>query len=144
MMDPIIIQGDEQSRLDPKLPDGGLPPAVGVQSFQEAYAKYYPLDTSQQTGAYSGCTLPSIAAHTCGEYPVNTSTGLNYSLNSEMSYRIADHWYVGGILNGNNTNNYNTITAGFFFRYLFKPQVPTEDYPTGLFPYDGFRPLRVP
>ncbi|WP_263417431.1 cellulose synthase subunit BcsC-related outer membrane protein [Terriglobus albidus] len=118
--------------------------AVGVQSFQEAYAKYYPLDTSLQTGAFSGCTLPSIAAHTCGEYPVNTSTGLNYSLNSEMSYRIADHWYVGGILNGNNTNNYNTITAGFFFRYLFKPQVPTEDYPTGLFPYDGFRPLRVP
>lgn len=30
----IIIEGDEQSRLDPALPDGGLPPAVGVQSWQ--------------------------------------------------------------------------------------------------------------
>src|SRR5688572_11973665 len=35
MTDPLIhIEGDEQSRLDPSLPDGGLPPAVGVQSFQ--------------------------------------------------------------------------------------------------------------
>src|SRR6187551_1411278 len=31
---PIIIEGDEQSRLGPDRPDGGLPPAVGVQSFQ--------------------------------------------------------------------------------------------------------------
>ena len=30
----LLITGDEQSRLDPALPDGGLPPAVGVQSFQ--------------------------------------------------------------------------------------------------------------
>ena len=30
----IIIEGDEQSRLDPALPDGGLPPYPGVQSYQ--------------------------------------------------------------------------------------------------------------
>jgi cellulose synthase operon protein C len=29
-------------------------------------------------------------------------------------------------------------------RFLFKPQFPTPDYPTGLFPSDGFRNLRVP
>jgi hypothetical protein len=34
MTDPLIIHGPEQSLLDPTLPDGGLPPAVGVQSFQ--------------------------------------------------------------------------------------------------------------
>src|SRR4051812_49219797 len=32
-MDPIVIQGPEQSLVDPTLADGGLPPAVGVQSF---------------------------------------------------------------------------------------------------------------
>ncbi len=31
---PIYIEGCEQARFDPSLPDGGLPPAVGVQSFQ--------------------------------------------------------------------------------------------------------------
>ena len=35
MDDPqIIIEGGEQSRLDPTLPDGGLPPYPGVQSYQ--------------------------------------------------------------------------------------------------------------
>jgi len=31
---PILIEGDEQSRLDPALPDGGLRPYPGVQSYQ--------------------------------------------------------------------------------------------------------------
>ncbi|HSV14659.1 MAG TPA: hypothetical protein VLI90_10385, partial [Tepidisphaeraceae bacterium] len=34
MSDLIQIHGREQSLLDPNLPDGGLPPVVGVQSFQ--------------------------------------------------------------------------------------------------------------
>src|SRR4051794_39386491 len=31
---PIMIEGDEQARVDPALANAGLPPAVGVQSFQ--------------------------------------------------------------------------------------------------------------
>ena len=31
---PIIIQGDEQSRLNMDLPDGGLPPLPGVHNIQ--------------------------------------------------------------------------------------------------------------
>ena len=27
--EPLIIKGDEQSKIDPNLPDAGLPPAVG-------------------------------------------------------------------------------------------------------------------
>jgi hypothetical protein len=32
-VDPIIIEGPEQSMLDPNLPDGGLPPVVGACSY---------------------------------------------------------------------------------------------------------------
>jgi tetratricopeptide (TPR) repeat protein len=120
--------------------------AVGVQTFQENSQSYFPLDRGIQTGFASSlnCTTATIANHTCGEYPNNSNTGGNYSINSEGAYRIADHWYAGGFLSANNTNNYNTVTAGFFVRYLFRPQVGTDDYPTGLFPVEGFRPLRVP
>ena len=76
--------------------------------------------------------------------PTNSNTGGNYSINAEGAYRIAEHWFAGGFLSANNTNNYNTITGGFFVRYLFRPQYGTDDYPTGLFPVEGFRPLRVP
>ncbi len=106
--------------------------SVGVQTFQEASAPYYPLDQPLQLGAGNAY------------YGQNSSTGLNYGLNAEGSYRIADHWYVGGFASANNSRNYNTVNGGFFVRYLFKQQVSTEDYPTGLFPVSGFRPLRVP
>jgi hypothetical protein len=106
--------------------------SVGIQTFQSSSAPYYPLDRGTETGS-GNATFPSTS-----------NTGLNYAINSEASYRIADHWYSGGFLTGNNTNNYNTVTGGFFIRYLFRPQFPTEDYPTGLFPLEGFRPLRVP
>ncbi len=116
--------------------------SVGVQTFQEDSQTYYPLDPGLQNGIV--CTNLQLIAGTCGRTPVNSNTGGNYSVNSEGAYRIADHWYAGGFLSANNTNNYNTVTGGFFVRYLFRPQFGTEDYPTGLFPVEGFRPLRVP
>ncbi len=120
--------------------------SVGIQTFQEDSQVYFPLDRGIQTGfaTSQNCTTATIANHTCGQYPVNSNTGGNYNINTEGAYRIGDHWYAGGFLSGNNTNNYNTVTAGFFVRYLFRPQVGTDGYPTGLFPVEGFRPLRVP
>jgi predicted Zn-dependent protease len=106
--------------------------SIGVQSFQEDAAPYYPLDLALETGSGNA------------QMAVNSNTGLNYAFNTEEAYRVADHWYVGGFLSANNTNNYNTVSGGFFVRYLFKQQQPTESYPTGLFPTSGFRPLRVP
>lgn len=108
--------------------------SVGVQTFQEATAPYYPLDRPLQTGSGNA------------SYSQNSATNLNYALNAEGSYRFADHWYIGAYAVANNTNSYNMISGGFFVRYLFKPQYPTETYPTGLFPTSGstFRPIRVP
>ena len=106
--------------------------AIGVQTFQEDTAAYFPLDRALQLGFANQY------------YGVNSDTGLNYSLNSEGSYRIADHWYVGGFATANNSRNYNTVNGGFFVRYLFKQQASDENSPTGLFPVTGFRPLRVP
>ncbi len=106
--------------------------SIGVQTFQEDSAPYFPLDRPLQTG--SGNAF----------FPQNSDTGLNYAINSEGAYHVAEHWYVGGFLVANNTNNYNTVSGGFFVRYTFKPQYPTETYPTGVFPTAGFRPLRVP
>ena len=123
--------------------------SVGVQTFQEDNGLYFPLDPALQTIAYTACinytgsTVP-IANRSCGQQPLNANTGLNFSLDSELSYHVNDHWYVGAFINANNTNNYDTVQGGFFGRYMFRPQYPTADYPTGLFPVEGLRPLRVP
>ncbi len=124
--------------------------SFGVQTFQEDDALFFPLDRGLQSSyaatANGGiaCTAAQTANHTCAQYPVNSNTGGNYGLNAEGAYRIAEHWYAGGFISANNTNNYNTVTGGFFVRYLFRPQIGADDYPTGLFPVEGFRPLRVP
>lgn len=123
--------------------------SVGVQTFQEDNGIYFPLDTALQNNAYSICvnstgsTVP-IINRSCGQQPLNSNTGLNFSFDSELSYHVNDHWYVGGFVSANNTNNYDTVQGGFFMRYMFRPQYPTVDYPTGLFPVEGLRPLRVP
>jgi len=122
--------------------------AVGIQAFEQANQIWFPLDQGAQNGAATeicGTTLPSSLNNTaCANTPLSTNIGANYNLDLQGSYRIADHWYIGGFLSGNNTSNYNTVSGGFFVRYLFKSQVPAPDYPTGLFPHDGFRALRVP
>ena len=120
--------------------------SVGVQTFQEDSANLFPLDPATQTAAQSNCTLVQLANRSCTAafLPVNTSTGANFNVEAEFSYRITDHFYVGAQLLANNTNSYNMVQPGAFLRYTFKPQFPTEDYPTGLFPMSGFRPLRVP
>jgi predicted Zn-dependent protease len=120
--------------------------AFGIQTFEQDTGLYYPLDPVQQNGAYSGCSLTQIAQNNCPTAQVakSTSTGANFNLGGEFSYRFGEHWYLGGALAANNTNNYTMVQPTFFARYLFRPQYPTEDYPTGLFPIEGFRPLRVP
>ena len=120
--------------------------SVGVQTFQEASDKYYPLDSGTETEyiALNCAGVVTSAAQPCGNTPLNSNTGLNYSIDAKLAYHVNEHWYIGAFLSGNNTNNYNTISGGFFARYLIRPQVQTVDYPTGLFPVEGFRPLRVP
>jgi hypothetical protein len=107
--------------------------SLGVQAFQEDSTPYYPLDPSIQ------------AARGNPFYPEQTNVGGNYSLDAEGAYAIAEHWYVGGYLNFNNSRDYASEKVGFFMRYLFRPQPMIEETgPTGLFPIQGLRPLQIP
>jgi hypothetical protein len=106
--------------------------AAGVQTFQQDKAPYFPLDVPIQTDFKNPFT------------PSTSTTSLSYSFNSEGAYLLNGHWFIGAFLSANNTNNYNNVSGGFFVRYLFKSQYTIEDYPTGMFPVTGMRPLRVP
>ncbi len=107
--------------------------SVGVQGFNEETSPYFPLDVAIQ-GAQGN-----------PYYPAMTSVGGNYNFESEASYAIAEHWYVGGYASFNNSRDYASSKAGFFVRYLFRPQPMLEETgPTGLFPVQGLRPFQVP
>ncbi|MDE1154209.1 MAG: cellulose synthase subunit BcsC-related outer membrane protein [Acidobacteriaceae bacterium] len=114
--------------------------AIGIQTFQEDTQYYFPLASDAPAQA----TVPAAACNPFCGLNLNSNTGLNYSIDSQVAYQVNEHWYVGGFLTGNNTNNYNYVSGGAFARYTFRPQVQTATYPTGLFPIEGFRPVRVP
>jgi cellulose synthase operon protein C len=107
--------------------------SLGVQAFQEDSTPYFPLDSAIQ------------AAQGNPYYPEQTTVGGNYDLETEASYAIAEHWYVGGFMAFNNTRDYASDKIGFFLRFVVRPQPESEEGgPNGLFPVQGLRPLHVP
>jgi hypothetical protein len=140
---PVRVEGRYHSNFHYSI--GG---SLGAQIFQQNAAPFYPLDPGLQTSliASSGaaCTPALAATYACGEYPQIVSTLFNYTANSEVSWRFTDHWYGGGFVSANNSNNFNTVSAGFFFRYVFRAQHSTQGYPAGLFQIDGVRALQIP
>jgi hypothetical protein len=109
---------------------GGL----GLQAFQEDKTPLWPLvgDKALET-SMSDASLPE-----------KTSVGPNYDLHGQAAYQVSPHWFAGGTFSANNTRNYEAGSIGFFVRYLFREQPSTASGPTGQFPAEGFRPLRVP
>ncbi|MGA2168951.1 MAG: cellulose synthase subunit BcsC-related outer membrane protein [Terracidiphilus sp.] len=108
--------------------------SLGVQAFQEDLAPLWPLavDKALET-AMNNAMLPA-----------RTSVGPNYDLRTDVAYQIGPHWFAGGFFGANNSRNYSAVSAGFFVRYLLRPQPSTAATPTGIFPTDGLRPFTVP
>jgi hypothetical protein len=106
--------------------------SAGVQAFQEDSSPFFP-------------TRPDLqAASLQATYPAQSVVSGSYDVQGRLAYRVADHWFVGAFTQLSNSRNYNQQQAGFFIRYLFRPQYPSDDGATGLFPSTGLRPLLVP
>jgi len=122
---PVRFDGHSGTNFHYRI-DGSL----GIQAFQEDAAPYFPLDEA---------TLGTQS------YPTRDSISGNYLFDAEGSYRVAEHWFAGGTFSANNSRGYNSVNLGFFVRYMFRPQFPTEEGPpTGIFPVIGLRPMQVP
>ncbi len=140
---PVTFNGNHKSRFHYLLSG-----AVGMQTFGQDQAPFYPLDPILQLSFVPPvgvvCTGVQANSYNCGQYPQITTTSVNYSVRAQTSYRFGEHGYGGGFVFANNTNNYNDVSGGFFFRYVFGNQPSSGGYPTGQFPVQGFRPLRIP
>lgn len=84
-----------------------------------------------------------------GSVSTNTPTaqsviGANYNLGGNFSYKLDEHWFVGGFADVNNASNYQARSAGFSVRYMRLPQVQSLVGATGLMAPQGPRPLLIP
>jgi hypothetical protein len=101
-----------------------------------------------QTGfvppAGSTCVSTQSPSFSCGYYPQTVTTAFDYRVVAQVSYLFADHWYLGGLLSANNSNNFNDVTAALSIRYALRTQASSEGRPTGLLPIQGLRTLQIP
>jgi tetratricopeptide (TPR) repeat protein len=140
--------------------------ALGLQAFQEDTSLYYPTHVyaapvtapvTTPTGVLARSvasaylrplppTAPTVPVTPFSNpsYPAQSVVGSNYDLHAEISDHVVDRWYIGGFISLNNTRDYANQTIGFFIRYMTRAQDLSEGEPSGLFPYQGFRPLLVP
>lgn len=126
---PITWQGHYETRLHYEILGG-----LGVQAFQQDATPLFPLPGQKAAEiALNNASLPAL-----------TSVGANYNLRGNVAYQITPHWFAGGFITGNNSRNYNEVSAGFSIHYMFRAQPATVTTPTGLFPTDGLRPFSVP
>jgi len=108
--------------------------SLGVQAFQQDLTPLWPLagDKALETSQNNAML------------PAKTSVGPNYDFRTQVAYQISPHWFAGGYLSANNSRNYESVTTGFYIRFLFREQPSTVNGPTGIFPTDGLRPFTVP
>jgi tetratricopeptide (TPR) repeat protein len=140
---PVSVRGSRGSDLH-----YDVRASLGMRTFQQDAAPFYPLDPLLQTGfvppAGSTCVSTQSPSFSCGYYPQTVTTAFDYRVVAQVSYLFADHWYLGGLLSANNSNNFNDVTAALSIRYALRTQASSEGRPTGLLPIQGLRTLQIP
>jgi len=118
--------------------------ALGVQSFKQNDAPYFPGDASRQGGASrAAAAATTLGLNTLpfnGQYTGTSKTGLAYNLAGLVEYQLAPQIFLGSALSLSNAQNYRQITAAIYLRYLFNG---ARQFAT---PSSGFmmRPLSSP
>lgn len=99
--------------------------SIGVQSFRENSAAYFPGDTTMQANWETVATANAVAAPAGVTwnvfYPGQSKTGLGFRLGGEAEYQFAPKWVVGGKVSVDNATDYTQTSGLVYVRYHFEP-----------------------
>lgn len=97
--------------------------SLGVQSFTQNDAPYFPTDPVRQNASYAAAGIAGSQNLTGtgynGMYAGSTETGLAYNFAGALEYQLAPALYLGGALGLNNAQNYRQLTGSIYLRYMF-------------------------
>lgn len=109
--------------------------SIGVQTFRENSAAYFPGSTSLQTAwENTAATANSAAGGPAGvswktSYSGQTKTGVGFRLAGVAEYRLAPKWVVGGRLAFDNASDYFQSAGLLYLRYNFEPNTRPVNFP---------------
>lgn len=100
--------------------------SVGVQRFKTSDSPFFPNDPALQSALQSRAAIdPTLATVHSG----GSRTGIGYSFQGALEYRLAPHWHVGGQLGFDNARGFNQQAGLIFLRYWFEPQTRPIYFP---------------
>lgn len=98
--------------------------ALGVQSFKEDTARYFPGDDNLQLQAQlsaADALERGLTSNGQAMYPGQSKTGLAYNLSAAMEYQLAPQLFMGGNLGIDNARDYRQWAGTVYLRYLMEP-----------------------
>lgn len=108
-----------------------LDASVGVQTFRENDAPYFPGSSALQAEWESLATVGAAPTGVTWKtfYPGQTKTGLGFRITGAAEYRFAPKWLVGGKLSVDNASNYLQTSGLVYLRYSFEPSTRAPAFP---------------
>ncbi len=107
--------------------------SIGIQSFRENSAAYFPGDATQQANWETVAAANSVAAPSGvtwrSFYPSQSKTGLGFRLGGEAEYQFAPQWVVGGRVSIDNASDYTQTSGMVYMRYSFDPIYAPTKFP---------------
>jgi len=95
--------------------------SVGIQTFRENSAAYFPGDATLQSNWETVATANSVAAPTGVSYkafyPSQSKSGLGFRLGGEAEYQFAPQWTVGGKVAIDNASSYTQTSGIVYLKY---------------------------
>lgn len=109
--------------------------SIGIQSFRENSAAYFPNSSALQSAWESAAaTANATAGAPAGvtwktTYPGQSKTGLGFRLGGAAEYRLAPQWAVGGKVALDNASDYFQVSGLLYLRYNFEPSSRPVAFP---------------
>ena len=109
--------------------------SIGLQSFRESSAAYFPTSAGLQTAWEAAATeANATAGGPTGvtwktSYPGQSKTGLGFRMGGAAEYRLAPKWVVGGKLAIDNASDYFQTSGLIYLRYNFEGSNKDVSFP---------------
>lgn len=107
--------------------------SIGIQSFKENNAAYFPGDATQQsnweTVAVANTTTTPKGVSWRSYYPGQSKTGLGFRLGGAAEYRFTPQWAVGGRIAIDNASDYTQASGLLYVKYFFEPSYTPVKFP---------------
>lgn len=105
---------------------------VGLQSFSEDNADYFPGDAARQKLAVTALSNNNQTGN-LGVYEGQSKSNVNYGINSQAEYKLNQNFSLGGLIGVNNAGDFREWNGGVYLRYNMYPVTAQAEIP--LSPY---------